>query len=82
MKKNKSHTFDKAKGGSNMLIKEAQVLYDARGKKTHVVLPIKKYEEILEQLEDTEDLKAMNEVEHEPTIPWEEAKRLFKKHSR
>ena len=65
-----------------MQVKEAQVLYDVRGKKTHVVLPIKKYEEILERLEDALDLKAMDEVEDEKTIPWEKAKRLLKKRLR
>ena len=48
-----------------MHVKEAQVLYDVRGKKTHVLLPYKKYEKILELLEDAMDLKAMDEVEHE-----------------
>ncbi len=65
-----------------MQVKEAQVLYNVRGKKTHVLLPYKKYEKILELLEDSLDLKAMDEVENEKTIPWEEAKRLLKKRSR
>ena len=65
-----------------MHVKEAQVLYDVRGKKTHVLLPYKKYEKILELLEDAMDLKAMDEVEHEKTIPWEEVKRSLKKRPR
>ncbi len=52
-----------------MVVKEARVLYDVRGKKTHVVLPVKMYEEILERLEDAEDIKAIKAVMHEKTIP-------------
>ncbi|MDD8019276.1 MAG: hypothetical protein PHP42_12955 [Bacteroidota bacterium] len=62
-----------------MQVKEAQVLYDVRGKKTHVVLPIKKYEEILARLEDAEDIKAIKEVMHEKTIPWSEVKKQLRK---
>lgn len=65
-----------------MIVKEAQVLYDARGKKSQVLLPYKKYEEILELLKDAYDSKAMDEVENEKSIPWEEAKRKIKKRSR
>jgi DNA-directed RNA polymerase subunit F len=63
-------------------VKEAQVLYDAKGRKTHVLLPFKTYEESLEYLEDFEDLQAMKEVEHEKPIPWEEAKRILAKRRR
>ncbi|MDE3058973.1 MAG: hypothetical protein KGJ59_13560, partial [Bacteroidota bacterium] len=55
-----------------MIVKEAQVLYDARGKKSHVLLPYKKYEKMLELLENALDAKAMDEVKDEKTIPWEE----------
>ena len=64
-----------------MVVKEAQVLYNARGKKSHVLLPYKKYEEILERLEDAEDLKAIKEVIHEKTIPWSEVKKQLRKKS-
>ena len=64
------------------LVKEAQVLYDAKGKKSHVLLPYRKYEQLLELIEDSLDLRAMREVEHEKTIPWEIAKRKLKRHSR
>ena len=60
-------------------VKEAQVLYDAKGKKTHVLLPFKTYEKLLEFLEDFDDLQAMKEVEHEKPIPWEEAKKILAK---
>ena len=64
------------------LVKEAQVLYDAKRKKSHVLLPYRKYEQLLELIEDSLDLRAMREVEHEKTIPWEIAKRKLKRHSR
>lgn len=64
------------------LVKEAQVLHDAKGKKSHVLLPYRKYEQLLELIEDSLDLRAMREVEHEKTIPWEIAKRKLKRHSR
>ena len=63
-------------------IKEEQILYDAKGKKTHVLLPIKTYKKLLEYLEDFEDIQAMKEVEHEKAIPWEEAKKILTKHRR
>jgi hypothetical protein len=64
----------------NNAVKEPHVLYDARGKKSHVVLPIKAYQELLERLEDAEDIKAIKAVEHEKAIPWSEVKkRLHKK---
>ena len=66
----------------SFLVKETQVLYNARGKKSHVVIPYKKYEELLILLEDALDLKAMKEVEHEKTIPWENAKRRLQKRRR
>ena len=61
------------------LVKEAKVLYDASGRKTHVLLPFKAYKKILEYLEDFEDIRAMKEVEHEKSIPWEEAKKILAK---
>jgi hypothetical protein len=66
----------------NLKIKEAQVLYDAKGRKTHVLLPYKRYEKLIEHIEDLEDIKAAKEVEHEEDIPWEEVKKkLDKKNS-
>ena len=64
----------------NNAVKEPQVIYDARGKKSHVVLPMKAYQELLERLEDAEDIKTIKAVEHEKSIPWSEVKkRLHKK---
>ncbi|MDI6766710.1 MAG: hypothetical protein QME52_07815 [Bacteroidota bacterium] len=61
-------------------VKEEQILYNVKGKQTHVLLPIKTYKELLEYLEDFEDIQAMKEVEHEKAIPWEEAKKILAKH--
>jgi hypothetical protein len=63
-------------------VKEEQVLYDARGKKTHVLIPFKRYAKLMEYLEDLEDLQAMKEVEDEPDIPWEEAKKRLSRKKR
>jgi PHD/YefM family antitoxin component YafN of YafNO toxin-antitoxin module len=63
-------------------VKEEQVLYNARGKKTHVLIPFKRYEKLMEYLEDLEDLQAMKEVANEPDIPWEEVKRKLSKKKR
>jgi hypothetical protein len=41
---------------------ETQFLTDTKGKKTAVVLPIKKYEKLLEQLEDLHDMKLFDEA--------------------
>lgn len=56
-----------------MIIREPQVLYDAKGKKTHVVLPFVQYKAMIELMEDALDLKAMKEVESEKSIPWKQA---------
>ena len=60
-------------------VKEGQILYDARGRKTHVVLPFRRYEEILRRLEDADDVKAMRQVEHEKGISWKAAKSKLRK---
>ena len=65
-----------------MMIKEAQVLYDTRGRRTHVVLPYRKYEELLSYLEDASDIKAIEEVKNEKAIPWEKAKKILAKRRR
>ena len=62
-----------------MRVKEEQVLYDAKGRKTHIILPFEKNEELLERLEDAQDLKAMKQVESEKNIPWETAKKKLRK---
>ena len=55
------------------IVNEAIVLYSAKGRKTHVVLPYERYAELLERLEDAKDLQAMNEAESdEQSIPLKE----------
>ena len=63
-------------------VKETQVLYDARGKKSHVLMPYDKFQKLLERLEDALDLQLMKEVEHEIGIPWEEAKKKIRRKKR
>jgi hypothetical protein len=62
-----------------MRVKEGQILYDAQGKRTHIVLPFRRYEEMLRHLEDADDLKSMREVEDERNIPWRLAKKRLRK---
>ena len=54
-----------------------QYLVDEKGKKTAVVLPIKEYEELLE---DLQDLALIAEQRHEPTEPWEDVKKRLEAH--
>lgn len=58
------------------LLQKVQVLVDASGNKKAVLLDYKVWEELLAQLEDSEDAK---EIQHlrdagEEVIPWEKAK--------
>ena len=64
------------------LVKEAQVLYDVRGRKIQVLIPYKSYKKLLEYLEDLDDLRAIKEVEREPDIPWEDVRRRLSKKRR
>ncbi len=49
---------------------------DKKGKRTAVMLSIREYEELLE---DLDDLKTMLSRKGEKSIPWEEAKTRLKK---
>ncbi len=60
-------------------VKEEQILYDARGRKTQLVLPVKKHEELLERLEDLNDLRAMRQMEAAKSIPWRNAKKKLQR---
>lgn len=53
-----------------------QFVIDKKGKKTAVVLSIKEYEELLE---DLDDLKTMLDRKREKSIPWEETKARLKR---
>lgn len=56
-------------------IKE-QFIIDPKGKKTAVILPVKEYERLLE---DLHDLSVVAERRREPTISLNELKRRLKK---
>lgn len=43
---------------------ETQFLTDENGKRTAVLLPIKKYNKLLEKLEDLEDVKLYDEAKY------------------
>lgn len=51
-----------------------QYITDEAGKKLAVILPIEKYEQLLEELEELEDIKMYDEIKalNEPTMPFEE----------
>ena len=54
-----------------------QYVVNDQGKKTGVFLTIEDYEHLIEQLEDTEDIRAVALAKSEPDdfIPWDEAKK-------
>jgi PHD/YefM family antitoxin component YafN of YafNO toxin-antitoxin module len=67
------------------LNKPTQFLVDNQGKKIAVVVPVKDYEEIMEQLEELEEIRAFDEAKAsgEIPVPFEEAvDRIRKKHRR
>ena len=47
------------------MIMDTQFLTDEKGNRTAVVLPIKKYNKLLEKLEDLEDVKLFDEAKKE-----------------
>ena len=61
------------------LVREAEITYDARGRKKNVILPYKTYEGLMRVVEDMKHHKLMDEVANETDIPWEVAKRRLKK---
>jgi hypothetical protein len=56
-------------------IKEAEVLYDARGKKKKVILPYKTYEEMKALIDDAYDNAMIDEVVDRPTAPYRDVRR-------
>jgi hypothetical protein len=60
-------------------VREAEIVYDSKGRKKSVILPYKAYKQAMSHIEDIDDLQAMKEVEHEKPIPWEEAKKRLMK---
>ena len=59
--------------------KKIKYIYDDNGNKTDVIIPINKYESLLE---DLADIKAIEERRHEKSIPFEEVKKRFYKKNR
>ncbi|MDI6779009.1 MAG: hypothetical protein QME25_02260 [Bacteroidota bacterium] len=59
-------------------VKEPTTTYivDKKGKKTAVILPIERYEELLE---DLEDLAVIASRKTEPTYDWEDLKKKLKR---
>ena len=58
--------------------KKIKYIYDDRGNKTDVIIPINKYESLLE---DLADLQIIRDRKNEKSIPFEEVKkRFYKKH--
>ncbi len=59
-----------------MLELHPQFIKDAKGKKTHVVISLAEFEQIIERLEDLEDLEEIIKVKEEevgmPGIPFRE----------
>ena len=59
---------------------EIQYLTDARGKKKAIVLPIKMYEKMIEDMDDMEDLLAVLQRKDSPTSPFSETLERIKKY--
>lgn len=58
-----------------MTLTEPRFVLDETGNKVAVVLPIDVYEELVEQLEQQDDLKAIEEaMQDSERIPWEQVK--------
>lgn len=61
-------------------VKEAEIVYDSKGRKKKVILPYKAYLEAIAYIEDVDDLKAMKEAESgEPSILLEDLKKKILK---
>lgn len=52
-----------------------QFVIDGSGQPIAVILPIREYEDLIE---DLHDLGVMAAREHEPTIPWEEVEKQLR----
>ena len=62
-----------------MLTVNPQYITDNTGKKISVVLPIKDYKAIMEELEELEEIKLYDEAKksNEPTFPIDEAFKII-----
>ena len=64
---------------NKILIKQPQYITDDSGKKISVVIPIKDFKAILEDLEEFEDIKLYDKAKKskEPSIPIDEAFKII-----
>ena len=63
-----------------MIAIHPQFINDSNGKKAMVILPVKEFETIMEELEDIEDVRLFDEAKKNDTgerIPMEEAFRMI-----
>ena len=62
-----------------MLTVHPQYITDSTGKKISVVLPIKDFKAIMEELEELEDIKLYDEAKksNEPSIPIDDAFKMI-----
>lgn len=61
-------------------VREAEIVYDSKGRKKKVILPYKAYLEAIAYIEDVDDLRAMKEAESgEPSILLEDLKKKILK---
>ena len=58
------------------VFKEENYIIDKKGKKTAAILPIEKYEELIE---DLYDLSVIAERREDPTIPFDKLKEKLRK---
>jgi len=70
---------EKERGILTMAVLEEQFVVDAKGKKTGVILPLKRYQKLME---DLHDLAVVAERRSEKPIAFEEMKRRLKKDGR
>lgn len=62
-----------------MLTLHPQYITDTKGKKISVVLPLKDFNAIMEELEELDDIKLYDEAQksNEPSIPIDEAFKMI-----
>jgi PHD/YefM family antitoxin component YafN of YafNO toxin-antitoxin module len=67
-----------------MITLKPQYITDTKGKKVSVVLPIKDFQAIMEELEDLEDIRLYDEAKksNEPSILIDEAFRIVEANRR
>ncbi len=62
-----------------MLTVHPQYITDAKGERISVVLPIKEFATLIEELEELEDIRLFDEAvaDNEPSIPIDEAFKMI-----